>query len=492
MFEGVEVGNKIDKLTYKAESAPLRAELLTVQKELAAADFSVVIIVAGVSGAGKSEIVNLLLKWLDARGIQTHAFHEPTDEERQRPMMWRFWRLLPPTGRIGIFFGAWETAPILSCVAGDLSQHQLEIEAKHLVAFERMLANEKVLQVKFWLHLSRVAQKERLKKLQDDPKQRWRVTREDRKQLKHYEEFRRISEQLIRQTNIAEAPWTLVDGADWRYRNLTVGRALLKALREGLEQSRHEPARPQPKPLRLQPAERNIINQLDLTRSLEPDKAKRKLEKGLAEFNRLVREMRRQQRSLILVFEGPDAAGKGGTIRRLIAGLDARDYQVISVGAPSDEERAHPYLWRFWRHLPPLGRVTIYDRSWYGRLLVERIEGFCTETEWQRAYSEINDFEAQLTDFGIMVLKFWLAISPEEQLKRFTQREVTPYKQYKLTAEDWRNRAKWQCYEAAACDMIEKTSVESAPWVLVEADNKEWARVKVLRAIVRFLKAELT
>jgi len=205
----------------------------------------------------------------------------------------------------------------------------------------------------------------------------------------------------------------------------------------------------------------------------------------------LVRELHRRQRSLILVFEGPDAAGKGGTIRRLISALDARDYQVISVAAPTDEEKSHPYLWRFWRHLPPLGRVTVYDRSWYGRVLVERIEGYCTEAEWQRASAEINDFEEQLTGFGIIVLKFWLAISADEQLNRFKERETTPYKQYKLTAEDWRNRSKWDSYEAAACDMVEKTSVESAPWVLVEANNKEWARVKVLRTIVRRLKEEL-
>ena len=190
---------------------------------------------------------------------------------------------------------------------------------------------------------------------------------------------------------------------------------------------------------------------------------------------------------MILVFEGPDAAGKGGAIRRLTVALDARDYQVISVAAPTDEERAHPYLWRFWRHLPRQGRITIYDRSWYGRVLVERVEGFCTPSEWQRAYGEINAFEEQLTEFGIILLKFWLAITPEEQLRRFTDRQTTPHKQYKLTAEDWRNRDRWDTYEAAACDMIEKTSTEMAPWTLVEANNKEWARIKVLKTVIQRL-----
>src|SRR5262245_21599234 len=194
---------------------------------------------------------------------------------------------------------------------------------------------------------------------------------------------------------------------------------------------------------------------------------------------------------MLLVFEGPDAAGKGGSIRRLTQAMDARLYQVISVAAPTDEERAHPYLWRFWRHLPRMGRVTIYDRSWYGRVLVERVEGFCRTADWQRAYGEINAFEKQLTDFGVILIKFWLTISPEEQLARFKDRQTTPYKQYKITEEDWRNRNKWDFYEAAACDMIEKTSVETAPWVLVEANNKEWARIKVLKSIVRRLKEEL-
>jgi polyphosphate kinase 2 (PPK2 family) len=208
-------------------------------------------------------------------------------------------------------------------------------------------------------------------------------------------------------------------------------------------------------------------------------------------LNELTQELRDRKRSLILVFEGPDAAGKGGAIRRLTQAMDARDYQVIAIAAPTDEERARPYLWRFWRALPRAGRIAIYDRSWYGRVLVERIEGFCAEDEWQRAYAEINSFEAQLNDSGNIVQKFWLQVSPDEQLKRFTERRDTPYKQYKLTEEDWRNRAKWDAYEAAACDMIEKTSTEEAPWTLVEANSKEHARLKVMKTVVKRLRDEL-
>jgi polyphosphate kinase 2 (PPK2 family) len=210
-----------------------------------------------------------------------------------------------------------------------------------------------------------------------------------------------------------------------------------------------------------------------------------------ARLNRLSRKLYRDRRSLLLVFEGPDAAGKGGTIRRVTQAIDARAYKVIAVAAPTDEERSRPYLWRFWRHLPRRGQITIYDRSWYGRVLVERLEGFCAPDDWRRAYGEINEFEEQLTEFGIIVLKFWLAITPDEQLRRFQERETTPYKQYKISEEDWRNRSKWDAYEAAACDMIEKTGTGQAPWVLVEANDKDHARHKVLKTIVRRLEEEL-
>jgi polyphosphate kinase 2 (PPK2 family) len=270
-----------------------------------------------------------------------------------------------------------------------------------------------------------------------------------------------------------------------------VAQTLLTALQQRLEQVRQAPPRPEPRPLALVPAVVNVLSSLDLGKSLPPDRYKKELRQAQGELGRLSRQLRERKRSLILAFEGPDAAGKGGTIRHLTRAMDARDYRVISVAAPTDEEKAHPYLWRFWRHLPLLGRVTLYDRSWYGRVLVERVEGLATTDEWQRAYGEINDFEAQLVEHGTVVIKFWLAISPEEQLRRFQDREDTPYKQYKLTAEDWRNRAKWDSYEAAACDMIERTSTEAAPWVLVEAENKEYARVKVIRTVVERLEKAL-
>jgi len=485
MFENAELGHAIDKATYDRESPEVRAALLGAQRELAAADLSVMVIVTGVGGAGKSEAVNLLLEWMDARGIQTHAMREPSDDEG-RPAMWRSWQELPPRGRMAISFGAWYARPLLDRVFGRTGRAELDQTLDRIVDFEQMLRREGVLLVKLWLHLSRDAQEARIKELDADPRQRWRVIKRDWKLFRRYDAYRSAGEHVLRRTGGGDEPWSIVEGTDRRHCRLAVARVLLDALRGRLALVEADPPSPgPPEPDRPVPPAVNVINSLDLGLSLDPAGYKKRLAGAQGELGRLGRKLRKRGRSLVLVFEGPDAAGKGGAIRRLTAAMDARDYQVISVSAPTDEERAHPYLWRFWRQLPPPGRVAIFDRSWYGRVLVERVEGFARPDQWRRAFGEINDFEAQLAESGAIVIKFWLAIAPAEQLRRFEHRQATPYKQYKLTPEDWRNRDRWDAYEAAACEMIEKTGSETAPWVLVEADNKEWARVKVLETVVR-------
>ncbi|MFO0880586.1 MAG: polyphosphate:AMP phosphotransferase [Gemmataceae bacterium] len=492
MFEKAELGNRVDKDTYAQELPALRAQLLAAQRQLAEANFSVLILVSGVPGGGKSETVDRLLEWMDPRGIQTHAMSEWTDEERQRPPMWRYWRRLPPNGHMGIFFGGWEHELLVRGAFGKLEQLEIERRLDRYLSFERMLVQENVVLVKFWLHLSRRELKKRLKKLEKDPAQRWRVTRKDWKLFRRYDTFRSHAEELLRRTSTGAAPWTIVESVDRRFRNLTVGRTLLQAIQQRLEQVHNAPPRPAPQPIELIPDARNLINTLDLTQTVTEEEYREASRKIAARIGPLTRALAGKQRSLLLVFEGADAAGKGGAIRRLTQAMDARDYQVIPFAAPTDEERAHPYLWRFWRHLPRLGKVTIYDRSWYGRVLVERVEGFARPEEWQRAYSEINDFEYELEEHGILVRKFWLAISAEEQLRRFEAREETPYKQYKITAEDWRNRARWNSYEAAACDMVARTSTEKAPWILVEAENKLYARLKVLQTVEQTLEEALS
>jgi len=483
MFESAELGHKIGKRRYDEEAPQIREALLDAQFELAQSKaFPVILLIGGVDGAGKGETANTLNAWMDPRHIRTNAMGEATDEERERPPMWRFWRALPPKGTIGIFFGSWYTAPIIDRVAGRTKNAELEKSVQEIQRFEKMLADEGALILKFWFHLSKKDQKIRLKSLEKDPEQRWRVTHTDWERFKLYDKFRRVSEQTLRQTGTAYAPWLVVEGGDARYRNITVGKAILDALRKRLRAHRKRPEVIQPAPL---PVVDNLhlLNTLDLGVKRARKKYKEDLKKYEGQLNLLTRDPRFRNKSLVVLFEGNDAAGKGGAIRRVTAALDARFYHIIPVAAPTDEERAQPYLWRFWRHLPRLGHVAIFDRSWYGRVLVERVQELCPPSDWLRAYSEINDFEDEMTRHNILLVKFWLAISPEVQMKRFKEREATGFKRFKLTPEDWRNRKRWDDYVRAVCDMVDRTSNEIAPWTIVEANDKYYARIKVLKTI---------
>ncbi len=491
MFESAELGHKIDKATYDKEVPRLREDLLNAQFDLAQqARFPVIILVGGVDGAGRSETVNLLNEWMDPRFIQTHGMGEPSDEEMERPMMWRFWRALPPKGRIGVFFGSWYTWPILNRVQGHTKDAELVQSLERAKRLEKMLTDEGALIIKFWLHLSKEKQKVRLKTLEKDPKTRWRVTERDWEHYKMYDKYRAVSETVIRHTSTAEAPWTIVEGEDPHYRGLTVGNLILEALRKRLAEQ-DKPREVYAAPLLPAIDKLHILKTLDPALKLEKKKFQADLEKYQGKLAMLTRDPRFANLTVIAVFEGNDAAGKGGGIRRITGALDARRYQIVPIAAPSEEERAQPYLWRFWRHIPRRGRLTIFDRSWYGRVLVERVEGFCSEADWMRAYGEINDFEAQLVRHDTVVVKFWLAITKEEQLRRFKEREKIAFKRFKITDEDWRNRKKWDAYEAAVCDMVDRTSTEVAPWTLVEANDKNYARIKILKTLCKRIEAAM-
>ena len=491
MFESAELGHRITDREYDRKAPKLREALLKVQYDLLQnKSFPVVIVIGGVDGAGKGETVNILNQWMDPRHIVTHAFGEMSDEERERPRMWRYWRALPPKGRIGILFGAWHTEPIVNRVLGRTDDAQLELATEEIVRFERMLSDEGALILKFWFHLSKKAQKKRLKALEADPKTRWRVTDTDWERFKVYDRFRKVSENALRETSTGYAPWIVVEGTDPNYRYLTVGRTLLDALNKRLAGAKAAASQPAALPASALDG-RNVLSSLDYAQRLARKDYSRKLEKYQGELNLLTRHKKFRQKSIVVVFEGADAAGKGGSIRRITGALDARHYQVTPVAAPTEEERAQPYLWRFWRSLPRRGRVTIFDRSWYGRVLVERVEKFCAEDDWMRAYHEINDFEEQMVDAGGIVTKFWLTITKEEQLRRFREREKTPFKSFKITPEDWRNRKRWNDYERAVCDMIDRTSNELAPWVLVPANDKYSARIAILKTLCERIEAAL-
>lgn len=496
MFESAELGHSISKRTFAREEPKLREALLDAQYDLFQdGRFPVVVLIGGVDGAGKGETVNLFNEWMDPRHIRTEAFGLPSDEERERPPMWRYWRALPSKGKIGILFGHWYTDPITERAYGRIRQPELVQRVGRIVNFERMLADEGVLLLKFWFHLSRQAQKKRLKSLEKDPRTRWRISDTDWEHFRRYDKFRKAAEFTLRETSSDASPWVVVEGTDPNYRSLATGRRLLAAMRERLDRkSARKSARKRGHGAPPQaPATdgRNVIAALDLSHKLERRRYEDLLDRHQARLNALSRHPRFRERSVTLVFEGQDAAGKGSTIRRISRALDARQYRIIPVAAPSEEERAQPYLWRFWRHVPRLGRFSIFDRSWYGRVLVERVEGFASEFDWMRAYQEINEFEEQLAESGGIVVKFWLAISKEEQYRRFRKREKTAFKRFKITPEDWRNRKKWQAYESAVCDMVDRTSTDVAPWTLVEADDKLFARIKVLKTICERIEETL-
>jgi polyphosphate:AMP phosphotransferase len=500
MFKTAELGRSLSEEEFKARVEDLRLKLLLAQHQLDRfAPFQVVVDLVGVDGAGKGSVVNALHAWLDTRLLITRSYTAKTDEERERPDYWRYWRDLPPRGRIGLYIRGRYNRPKMDFYAGRITEAQFESEMDRIMAFEDELAADGALILKFWLHLSRDAQERRLKELESSAATSWRVTDSDWGRWKRYDHFVGVAERAIARTNTGEAPWVIVESTDSHYRDVTVGEALVQALAERLRDHGIDPFETKthtkpPKKDPLPPGPKGpptIVSALEQPEEIAKSDYEQRLVDLQAEHHVLQREARRRDLSSIYVFEGPDAAGKGGAIRRLVATLDARNYQVLQFGAPMDEEAAQHYLWRFWRHMSRAGRLTVFDRSWYGRVLVERVEGFASREEWRRAYAEINDFEDQLVEHGIVLVKLYLHITPDEQWKRFEARLKTPYKRWKLVDDDWRNRSRWWDYEQAAHDMFERTDTFRAPWALIPGNSKRVARLKVLETACEALRGKL-
>jgi polyphosphate:AMP phosphotransferase len=484
----------VGKKEYKRRSEGLRARLVEAQVALKQSPLSLVVVIAGVDAAGKGDAIRLLNEWLDPRGVETVAFNTPSDEERERPPFWRYWRFLPARGQIAIFTGAWNASALAEEAFGKHRPARFQRAMERIAAFEQMLVADGTVLVKLWLHLGRKEQRRRLLQLERDPRTAWRVTSEDWQHHALYERYDELARDLRRHTHRPGAEWTVIDCADERARNLAIGRELLDRLGRRLRQA-NRPARPSPPPpavpTPVAPQGRRLLAEQPLDAKLGPRDYRKARDRWLPELNRLVWEIEKARRSVVFVFEGWDAAGKGGTIRRLVSAIDPRYYRVIPIAKPTEDEKRRHYLSRFWVPLPRAGHVTIYDRSWYGRVLVERVEGFCTRGEWQRAFAEIVEFERQLVEHGIVVLKFWLHISKEEQLQRFRAREATPHKRHKIDPEDWRNRGKWEAYEVCVGDMVALTSSEFAPWHIVAANDKRHARIQVLKTTCEALAAAL-
>ena len=506
MFEALETGKNLTAEEFKDYREDLRPALLEAQFALAKRDYPVLIVMRGFDGAGKGAVVHRLNEWMDARLIETHALWMHSDEEESRPYYWRFWQRLPPRGRIGIMLGTWYQRATYRAMAGLLDDAGFELAMRRAVDFEQTLVADGALVIKLWLHVSRDMQ--RLQLSQEAPRQQqnprvpgdpeaWWSTRgepqhrgadpvsnlpaDPEEWWRRYPQALEVSERLLRLTDSGEAPWHLVEANDRYYRDATAATLILNAM------NGHEPGgTASTHPVKFLPepgGQPTVLDHVDLSRHVPRDEYKLRLAVLQDRVQDLFWQAHRERRSLVAVFEGWDAAGKGSALRRLTAAVDPRLYKLVQFAAPTDEERAHHYLWRFWRQLQRDGRATLFDRSWYGRVLVERVEALVPESTWRRAYSEINDFEAQLVEHGCIVAKFWLHISKDEQLKRFKDREAKPHKQYKISKEDWRNRKKWDDYSLAVEDMVANTSTGKAPWHLVAGNDKKSARLEILELL---------
>lgn len=500
MFESAKVDHTLDKAAFKALAPNLREELLNVQFQLIEQNRrSLLVLIHGPDGAGKGAVLNQLYNWLDIRKLDTLTYNTEDigHDDRKHPTMWKYWRGLPPYGDIGLMLGSWYHKPINDWILGRADDDMLARSMDRIRRFEAMLDAEGVSILKIWLYLDHKEAHKRLKALTDGSYKRpvvreWKelTKKTDRERLKN------VAEEVARTTSTDFAPWQVVPASDSLYRDATIGGVLLEKLRRITTLPQTE-AEPLPKPTipsidaGILPRF-SILSTLDLTQKLEKSDYDAQLAREQHRITAATTSSAFEKRGLVLAFEGSDAAGKGSAIRRVRQALDPRYFRVYPTAAPTDEELARPYLWRFWRSIPSLGQTAIFDRSWYGRVLVERVEGLCSPSDWGRAYGEINDFEAELSRSGLIVLKFWLAISQEEQKLRFEAREAIPYKRFKLTPEDWRNRAKWPLYEEAVTEMVDRTSTALAPWTLVEAEDKRFARVKILRTIANRLEEELS
>lgn len=496
MLENVDLKRTLSKEAYKDALKPLRASLAALDGPMKEAGLPVIILFEGWGTAGKGRAISKLILNFDPRWFTVVNTQPPTPLELREPTMWRHWLTLPEAGQMSVMDRSWYQEVSILRLENEIDDLTNLRHINEINAFERVLTDNGYLVIKFFLHISQKEQKARLEKLDSDKNTAWRVTPDDWRRCRQYDKYCRVFDEMLEYTNTPYAPWHVLSGMDDALRTVEVFRTVDTAVRTALDLCREKRAAPRPASSVILPGqyhfiEKPLLKDVDLSPKLDADRYRKLLKKEQERLSRLHNTIYRKKVPVILVYEGWDAAGKGGNIKRVAQALDPRGYEVVPIAAPSTEEKGRHYLWRFWRRLPRNGHVAIFDRSWYGRVLVERIEELCAPEDWQRAFREINEFERQLYDWGAVVLKFWLHIDPDEQLRRFEERQNTPGKQWKITDEDWRNRKKWPAYEAAVNDMFRYTSTDFAPWHIIEGNDKKYARVKVLRLINDAIEARL-
>jgi polyphosphate:AMP phosphotransferase len=496
MLENIDLNKKMSKKDYKALMADLEPRLSALQREARSMGLPVIIIFEGWGASGKGTLINRLIQPLDPRGFKVFTIQKGTEEEQMHPFLWRFWTKTPEKGRIHIFDRSWYRKVITEQMDKPADEDKLSRSYKQILSFEEQLSADGTLIIKFFLHISAKEQEKRLKKLEASPETAWRVTKADWKHYRQYDAYLGMYDRMIEQTDMPWASWHVIEASDREYaavKIMSITAALLESRLSEQKNAATEPEAVNPSDSACSGELRtSILAGIDLSKSLTKEEYKKKLRMLQAELSRLHNEMYLKRIPVVIALEGWDAGGKGGAIKRLTEHMDPRGYEVVPTASPNDLEKSHHYLWRFWQKMPKDGHMAIFDRTWYGRVMVERIEGFCTKEEWQRAYKEINQMEEDITDHGVILLKFWLHIDKDEQARRFKDRMEDPQKQWKITDEDWRNREKWDAYEEAVDEMILKTSTTCAPWTIVEANSKYYARIKILETVVDALKARLS
>lgn len=493
MLEKIDLSKKVDKKTYRRVMDEAEEKLGLLQRECKDAGIPVILVFEGMGAAGKGVQINRLIQALDPRGFDVYACDRPTEDEQMRPFLWRYWTKTPAKGRIAVFDRSWYRSVQVDRFDGLTPEDKLGDAYQDILSFEKQLCDDGTVIMKFFLYIDKDEQKKRFKKLEGSKETSWRVTDEDWNRNKDFDRYLKMNEEMLEKTDTDYAPWVIIEAVDKDYAALKIVSSVMDRLEYELEHRRPEDEKTaQRQEAKTRERFKNgVLSGIDLSKSLTEEEYKtrlKKLQKRLAELHS---ELYRLRIPVVIGFEGWDAGGKGGAIKRLTSNLDPRGYRVNPTAAPNDIEKVHHYLWRFWNNVPKAGHIAIFDRTWYGRVMVERIEGFCSEAQWRRAYQEINEMESHMANAGAVVLKFWLHIDKDEQERRFRERQANPAKQWKITDEDWRNREKWDQYEEAVNEMLIRTSTTYAPWIVVEGNDKRYARVKVLQTVVDALEKKI-